>query len=60
LKQFITDEMINNIVAYTNRYAELMITLPQIQERMQEKERSLFSLWVDITADELWTYFGVQ
>jgi len=52
--------MINNIVTYTNRYAELMKTLPQIQERMQEKERSLFSLWLDITADELWTYFGVQ
>jgi len=37
-----------------------MKSLPEIQERMEQTERSLFTLWKDITLDELWTYFCMQ
>ena len=45
LKTFITNEIISDIVKYTNSYAEIMINHPKIQERMKQSTRTLFNLW---------------
>ena len=60
LKTFLTDKLMDDIVSHTNRYAELIKSLPQVQERMEATQRSLFTLWKDLTVDELWVYISIQ
>ena len=50
----------NGIVKNTNLYAQLVRDLPEVQERIDTTERSLFKLWTDLTFDELWVYVGLQ
>ena len=59
LKTFITDELVDNIVLFTNRYADIMKNTPEIQARMEEKSRSLFTLWKDTNRDEMWIYLCI-
>ena len=60
LKTFLTDKLIDDIVSHTNQYAELIKSMPHVQEWMEASQRSLFNLWKDLTVDELWVYIGVQ
>ncbi|XP_012565096.1 piggyBac transposable element-derived protein 4-like [Hydra vulgaris] len=59
LKTFLTDDIINNIVQYTNRYVQLAKLTPEIIQKMETKKRSCFNLWVDLTFDELWIYIAI-
>ena len=59
LKLFLSDNVISNIVRYTNSYAETMQNLPEIRRRMDESARSLFNLWKPIDNDELWVYISI-
>ena len=43
LKLFLSDNVLSNIVEYTNSYAETMQNLPEIRRRMDESSSSLFS-----------------
>ena len=43
LKFFFLDNVISNVVEYTNSYAETMQNLPEIRRRMDESSSSLFS-----------------
>ena len=60
VKLFLTDEIVESIVEYTNEYANLIKQLPEVQTRMNDCDRSLFTLWGDLTVDELWVYFCLQ
>ena len=59
LKTFLTDEIMNDIVTYTNEYAELLKLLDPVIERMNESRRSLFNLWTPLTFDELWVFVDI-
>ena len=41
-KMFYSEELVENVTAFTNRYAEILMNNPQIQERTATKHRSLF------------------
>ena len=45
LKTFIADELVENIVSFTNKYADIIINDPAIQARVSGKHRSVFHLW---------------
>ncbi|XP_066918855.1 piggyBac transposable element-derived protein 4-like [Clytia hemisphaerica] len=36
-----------------------MINTPEIQERIENTQRSLFRLWSPVTLDEMWTYIAI-
>ena len=59
-KILLTDELIENLVTYTNSYADIMINTPRIQERMNEQNRNIFNLWKPVTFDEMWTYIAIS
>ena len=58
LKAFITDELVENIVHFTNKYVDIVINDPAIQSRVAGK-RSVFHLWKKTNKDQIWLYFGV-
>ena len=57
LKTFVTQEIVSDIVKYTNNYADIKINHPRIQERMEQKTRTLFNLWEPVTEEDIWVYF---
>ena len=59
LKTFLSDQLIDSIVDFTNRYAEMMMNDPDIQAHMNTKQRSLFHLWRDTNRDEMWLYICI-
>ena len=59
LRKFITDELVENIVNFTNKYADIIINVPAIQARITGKHCSVFHLWKNTNKDEMWLYFGV-
>ena len=59
LKTFLTDEIICNIVTFTNTYVEVMKNTPNIMERLQQTERSVFKLWKDVDNEDIWVYFCI-
>ena len=59
LKLFLTDDLINHLVSYTNLYAQIMKETPEIQEKMDLQNRNIFKLWRPVTFDEMWTYIAV-
>ena len=59
-KKFLTEKLVENIVSHTNRYAELMKSLPKVQEKIASSERSLFKLWKDLSVDEFWVFIAIQ
>ena len=42
---FLSDELIDNIANFTNSYAEMMISDPNIQAQVNTKQISLFRVW---------------
>ena len=52
--------MVDDVVTYTNVYAQLLKEVPDIQRRINMKRRSLHNLWKDVNRDEIWTYFAIQ
>ena len=56
LKTFIGDSLIENIVEYTNTYANILQNNPEIQERIANKNRSIYKDWYDTNIDEIWLY----
>ena len=59
LKTFLTNELIDNIVIYTNTYAEIMKQAPHIIERLNNTQRSMFKLWKDVDRDDVWVYISI-
>ena len=59
LKTFLSDDIIQNLVEYTNAYATVMKETPEIIEQMNNKKRSAFNLWVPVTFDEMWVYIAI-
>ena len=59
LKTFIGDSLIENIVEYTNTYANILQNNPEIQERIANKNRSIYKDWYDTNIDEMWLYLTV-
>ena len=55
-KTFLTDEIISDLVEYTNIYAQLMIKSSAIQERLNLAQRSMFKLWQNVDIDEIWVH----
>ena len=53
LKMFLSDELIDNIVNFTNSYAEMMRSDPNILPQMNTKQRLLFSIWNETNRDEM-------
>jgi len=53
LKTFLSDDLIEGIAEHGNKYAQLVKELPEVQEQMDTTQQSLFSLWKDLTVDEL-------
>ena len=54
LKTFITDEFVENIMNFANRYEDIIINDPAIQPRVAIKHRSLF--WKNTNKDEIWLF----
>ena len=50
---FLSDELIDNIVNFTNSYAEMMRSDPNILPQMNTKQRLLFSIWNETNRDEM-------
>ena len=59
LKTFLTDELIDNIVVFTNVYAEIMKLAPHIIEKLNNTQRSIFKLWKDVDRDDVWVYICI-
>ena len=59
LKMFLSDELIDNIVNFTNSYAEMMMSDTNIQVQMNTKQRSLFSIWKETNRDEMRLYICI-
>ena len=51
--------MHSNIVDSTIKYAEILPENPQIQARMSNSQRSMFSLWKLTNFDEMWLFMTV-
>ena len=56
---FLSGELIDRIVNFTNNYAEMMMSDPNIQAQTNTKQRSLFSIWKEMNRDEMWLYICV-
>ena len=56
---FRSNELIDNIVNFTNSYAEMMMSDPNIQAQMSTKQRSLSSVWKETNRDEMWLYICI-
>ena len=59
-KSFLTDEIVGSFVKFTNDYAEALKTIPEIQEYVNEKSRSLLAQWTPVDIDEMWMYFAIS
>ena len=59
LKTIITDELVESIVNFTNKYAEIVVNDPDIQARVAGKHCSVYHLWKNTNKDEMWLYFAV-
>ena len=59
LKTLITDELVENIVNFTNKCADIIINDPAIQAQVTGKHRSVFHLWKNTNKDKMWLYFRV-
>ena len=59
LKMFLSNELIDNIVNFTNSYAEMMMSDTNIQAQMNTKQRSLFSIWKETNRDEMRLYICI-
>ena len=59
LKTFLTDECIQNIVDSINKYAEILPENPAIQARINNSQRSIFSLRRPTNFDEMWLHITV-
>ena len=59
LKTFLTDELIDDIVIFTNTYAEIMKQAPHIIEKLNNTQRSMFKLWMDVDSDDVWVYICI-
>ena len=59
LKTFLTDEVISNIVLYTNTYAALLKISPSFTEKVGGCNRTLLDLWKEVNADDIWIYIGI-
>ena len=59
LKTFLTDDLILNIVKFTNTYVALMKQSQGVQEKLNKTDRSMFKLWIDIDNDDVWMYFCI-
>ena len=51
-KTFLSDEIIDTFVEYTNLYADTIINTPAIQE----KNKRMFGKWSAVDRDEMWMY----
>ena len=51
--------MVNNIVLFTNSYADNLINHPLMAEHLIGKLRSVFQLWTPVNKDEIWAYLCV-
>ena len=56
LKTFLTDELISNIVLFTNTYAEICKMHPLFTEKVGGFNRTLLDLWKEVTKDDIWIY----
>lgn len=59
LKLFLTDEMMDKFVDFTNNFAEILINSPKIQENIQSRKKSMFNKWEPTNRDGLWIYMTV-
>ena len=59
LKRLISEYMIDNFVRYTNDYADIIINMPKIQERINKFKKSMFSKWTPTNRDEMWMYLTI-
>ena len=60
LKTFLTDDLISNIVKFTNTYDVALMNQSQgVKEKLNETDRSMYKLWVDIDNDYVWMYFCI-
>ena len=55
-KTFLSDEIIDTFVEYTNLYADTIINTPAIQAQIIEKNKSMFGKWSAVDRDEMWMY----
>ena len=50
---FLSNELIDNIVNFTNTYPEMMMSDLDIQAQMNTKQWSLFNVWKETNRDEM-------
>ena len=55
----LTDEVIPNIVLYTNTYAAILKLSPSYSEKVGECNRTVLDLWNDVNADDIWIYTAI-
>ena len=53
LKRLISEYMIDNFVRYTNDYADIIINMQKIQERINKFKKSMFSKLRPTNRDEM-------
>ena len=58
-KHLLGDSVIENIVEYTNTYANILQNKSEIQEWIANKNRSIYKDWYDTNIDEMWLYLIV-
>ena len=56
---FLSDDIIEDIVIFTNSYTDIIKETPEIIDRIQATNRSLFKLWKPVTVNEMWMYISV-
>ena len=60
LKSFLTDDLISNIVKFTSTNDVAVMKQSQVvKEKLNEADRSMYNLWVDIDNDDVWMYFCI-
>ena len=60
LKTFLTNDVINNIVLYTNTYAAILKLSPSFTEKVARCNRTILDLWKDVTKDDIWIYIAIM
>ena len=58
IKTFLTDELLSNIVLFTNTYAELCKMHPSFIEKVGGCNRTLLNLWKEVTKDDMGLYMS--
>ena len=54
-----TDEVISNIVLYTNTYAAILKLGPSFTEKVGGCNRTVLDWWKDVNADDIWIYIAI-